>query len=185
VNKFGTLFGWAFVGSLALAVAGCSGSDNDEERDELSDGATGGCQAWQTALCDWIEGCGGVVDGCREQVVMTVCKSDSEARTCAEDFRDASCTAPPDGCDLASVVDTAPAVAACESFIDAWCGYAEKCEPGSKDLCVSESETALACSGALGVGDGFDDCLAQIDALACSSEAALPEPCRGVLLLPN
>ncbi len=78
MNKFGTLFGWAFVGSLALAVAGCSGSDNDEERDELSDGATGGCQAWQTALCDWIEGCGGVVDGCREQVVMTVCKSDSK-----------------------------------------------------------------------------------------------------------
>ncbi len=69
------------------------GSDDDEESSELSEGATPGCRAWQTALCDWIEVCGGVVSGCREQVLMTVCKSDS-IEACAATFADAGRGAP-------------------------------------------------------------------------------------------
>lgn len=183
MNKVGRLFGWAFAGSVCLAAAGCGGSDDDEESSELGESATPGCRAWQTALCDWIEACGGVVSGCREQVLMTVCKSDSEAEACGAAFADAGCGAPPAGCDIGSVVDTAPAIAACESFIDTWCDLSERCEPGSKELCVSESESAFRCENALGVGESFDQCLSEIDALECSAE--VPEPCLGVLLLPN
>jgi hypothetical protein len=183
VNKVGRLFGWAFAGSVCLAVVGCGGSDDDEESSELSDGATPGCRAWQTALCDWIEACDGVVSGCREQVLMTVCKSDSDAEACSAAFADAGCGAPPSGCDIVSVVETAPAIAACESFIETWCDYSERCEPGSKELCVAESESAFGCQGALGVGESFDQCLSEIVALECSGE--VPEPCLGVLLLPN
>jgi hypothetical protein len=185
LDHVGTFFGWALVGAAALVSAGCGSSDDDEKSGELIGGTTPGCGAWQTALCDWIEGCGGVVGGCREQVAMTVCQSDSEAEACSAAFTDAGCAAPPEGCDLASVVDTAPAVAACESFVAAWCAYAEKCEPGSKELCVAESVSSLGCSNALGVGASFDSCVEQIAALECSSEVALPEPCRGVLLLPD
>jgi hypothetical protein len=185
LDHVGRLFGWVLAGAATLAAVGCSGSDDDEESGELSGGATPGCRAWQTALCDWIEDCGGVVDGCREQVVMTVCRSDSEAEACSAEFGDAGCAAPPEGCDLVNIVDTAPAVAACESFVAAWCGYAEKCEPGSEELCVTESESSLGCSTALGVGASFDSCLDEIGLLECSSEVALPEPCRGVLLLPD
>jgi hypothetical protein len=183
VNKVGRLSGWVFVGSLTLAVAACGGSDNDEESSELGGGATPGCRAWQTAICDWIEACGGVVTGCREQVVMTVCQSDTEADACATKLPDSGCSAPPTGCDLWSVVDTAPATAACESFIETWCDYSERCEPGSRELCVSESESAFNCSRALGVGESFDECLSEVAALECSS--AVPEPCLGVLLLPT
>ncbi len=183
MNKVGRLFGWAFAASVCLAAAGCGGSDDDEESSELSEGATPGCRAWQTGLCDWIEACGGVVSGCREQVLMTVCKSDSEAEACGAAFADAGCGAPPAGCDIGSVVDTAPAIAACESFIETWCDHPSAVSRARRSSASPKASLAFGCQGALGVGEPFDQCLSEIDALECSAE--VPEPCLGVLLLPN
>jgi hypothetical protein len=176
--------GWAFsAGFLALNVAGCSGSSNDDDDDGGGNGVgTASCAQWQTGICDFIQRCGGDPTSCRDQAPAIACSSDAEAERCADEFENATCDGTfPAGCDLTEIVDPAPAVAKCNTFVETVCNRSEECEPGSKADCVADVDASLDCASALGAKPAYDQCIMEIAVIECTASAG-PASCQGVFL---
>jgi hypothetical protein len=110
------------------------------------------------------------------------CKSDAEAKRCASELAAATCSALPTTCNIIDIADPAPAQKGCTEFEDAFCKRIDECQSGSKETCLSEVKMTLDCSKAIGITLAFGTCMGEVPKIACASPA-LPEVCRGVLLL--
>ena len=164
------------VATLAL-VMGCS---DDGGNAGPAGRGTATCNQWQSALCQWIGRCTMPPAGACDQIKAIACKSDSQAEHCATALSSASCSAPPENCDVRDLADPAPAKKACEDFGAAFCQKSEECTSGSRDPCLQEVQSTLPCSEFIGVTLAYEQCVAQIRTLACTSPS--PEVCKGILL---
>jgi hypothetical protein len=83
--------------------------------------------------------------------------------------------------------DPDPAAAECEALVDLICDRAVECDPGgiSHGDCVDELEGELpgGCDEADQVGVGYDDCLAELDTVACADvPVTVQTTCAAVIL---
>jgi len=119
----------------------------------------------------------------QEQVNGVSCISDAKAQACADAFKEAPCTGVPAGCDQFAVADPAPALAACQKFIDTDCSRAMRCTPAlTADACQAQSAASIDCSKAVGVKLSFEQCLSELGALSCQATTG-PAVCNGALVL--
>jgi hypothetical protein len=88
------------------------------------------------------------------------------------------------------------APAQCFQLLDQWCGKAADCgvqlgqlsagERGTAfDECQQQAQAVAGCSDAVAVGPSYSACIADIDAMSCSTFASqnvsLPGTCQGVI----
>jgi hypothetical protein len=167
---------------LTCAASGCGGEDDGYKRPPGRGSAA--CQAWQKAICDYIVlDCSAISEKeCVENYYGVTCKSDATAQSCAAALANASCNAPPSGCDLFDMADPAPAVAACNAFVDTACQHIVGCSSQTLDACHAEASANLDCSAALAYTPSYETCLSDIPAQACDAPDA-PASCEGVIRL--
>jgi hypothetical protein len=173
----------------ALAV-GCHGGDDDDDKAptcSVPADARGSdaCHAWQRAICNYAGKCGTLVQcDCIAQARAITCASDEEATRCTQALASAACSATNDlsGCDLVDMADPAPAVTACQAYVATFCVADERCGGGSAAVCATDAMNQIDCSAAIGVQPSMDQCLSEIETLACSAASA-PKSCDNVLLL--
>jgi hypothetical protein len=111
-----------------------------------------------------------------------VCKSDQQATDCANAFNAATCTSLPPGCQFLDLADPAPAVAACQQFIDETCVAQVRCEPGAtSETCHQQASAKVDCTKVVGVKLSFEQCISELKTVACSATAA-PASCVGALV---
>jgi hypothetical protein len=119
---------------------------------------------------------------CQEQANAITCSSDAKAQSCANMLASAACTSPPAGCDIRDIADPAPAVAACNQFIDEICASNMRCDPSTTaDACRAQLVTMVDCTKVIGFKLGFEQCITEVKALKCDA-MMLPMVCDGVLL---
>jgi hypothetical protein len=138
------------------------------------------CNEWQAAYCGLVGKCQGANSLC-DQVKGIACKSDAEAKRCADLINAAACVPPPTECDVTGIADPAPAAKACEDLNAAFCKRADECQPGSLQTCLDAIKMQLDCSTIIGVTLAYESCMGEIPKIACTS-LALPDVCKGVLL---
>lgn len=69
----------------------------------------------------------------------------------------------------------------CQTFRDAYCEkQGSLCEGVTTEECVELFDATLDCDAAVGIDDGYDDCLLEVEALE-ECPADLPASCRGVI----
>jgi hypothetical protein len=163
---------------FALAV-GCSGDSGDNG--QHAGRGSPACNEWQSALCGWAVRCPVPGGGTCDQVKAIACKSDAEAKRCAEALSAASCSSPPSNCDVRDIADPAPAQKACNDFVSVSCDWTEKCQPGTRDACLQQAKEVLNCSLVIGVTLAYEQCMSEIPGLACTNTDG-PPSCKGVLL---
>jgi hypothetical protein len=141
------------------------------------------CNQWQTAVCAWATKCGSPIGAsCQDQANSITCTSDDKAQTCANTLNNAACTSPPVGCDLRDLADPAPAVAACNQFVDEVCAWSVRCDPSTTaESCRAQLMTTVDCTKVIGFKLGFEQCMTETKALACTA-TTLPMVCSGVLI---
>jgi len=119
---------------------------------------------------------------CPEQANAITCASDAKANSCANTITNSPCTTPPVGCDVRDVADPAPAVAACNQFLDEVCAWNTRCDPSTTaEACRAQLVTTVDCTKVIGFKLGFEQCMTEVKALACGT-MMLPAVCDGVLL---
>lgn len=182
-----TFFGIVAVLGIALVATACGGDDPEPEDPHCEPPAgergTAECKRWHAALCDYSSKCGGLSHcDCVDQASGITCTSDTEATTCADRLESASCSDPPFGCDLTDLADRTVAQAGCEQFITTFCAAQQRCMVGDPATCAAEVRTQLDCTRAVALKPAFDQCLAELQTLACSA-TALPESCEEAVLL--
>jgi hypothetical protein len=170
------------VGRLALAGIALVMACSDSPSPATPGRGSAACNEWQTAYCGFAMKCNANnVNTICDQVKAFACKSDTEAKRCADAINAASCTAPPAGCDALDIADPAPAKKACEDYRTAFCKRIDECQPGSMDACVAEFNKTLMCEKAIGVAAGYEACMPEIPKLVCAN-VTLPDVCRGILI---
>lgn len=180
---------------LCALVLGCHSGDDDTttkaQTCSLPADARGSdaCHTWQKAICDFAGKCGTIAQcTCIEQSRSITCASDDEATRCAQALATASCTAPTDltGCDLVEMADPAPAVAACQDYVAAFCSAGERCGGDTASDCAAAAmgtgSEQIDCTKAIGAQPSMDDCISELATISCSAASA-PKSCENVLLL--
>jgi hypothetical protein len=173
-----TKVGFLLWATIALACgSGSSGGTPAKGR-----GSTA-CNQWQVAICAWASRCNSATAGeCQEQANAISCISDQKATDCANAFNSASCGAPPAGCDIKDLPDPAPALAACQQFLDELCAAQIRCAPTTTaEQCHQVIDAQTDCSKMIGVKLSFEQCISEIRVLSCTATEA-PASCKGALL---
>jgi hypothetical protein len=165
----------------ALAVASLAFACSDDANNPPAGRGSAACHEWQGAYCGLLAKCQAPNAAC-DQVKGIACRSDDEARQCANTVNTMQCAAPPASCDVVAIADPAPAQKACEDFQNALCARTEECQPGSQDACLEQVKAALACTRAIGFGLSYEQCMADVAKLACAATAG-PDSCKGVILV--
>jgi hypothetical protein len=180
---------WRVLVVLFLAIllpAGCSsegtgGGGGGGSSAPLGRG-TLACNQWQQAFCDWVGRCNPPAQSeCETQAPAIQCTTDQAAQTCADQIKASDCTTFPAGCQLLDLADPAPAIQACNDFIDALCTRSEECEPGSRDACVTDVTSTIDCSAAIGFKLSYEQCISQVRTLDCAA-TQLPTSCDRVIV---
>jgi len=171
------------MGFALLAFACGSADDNDPEDKQCSfpegERGTPECQRWHAAICAWASECGTMTHcECVDQASAISCASEAEATRCAEGLESLACSSPPSGCDLTDIADRAPARAACERYIATVCAR-QDCTGVDPATCAADGALELDCSTAVGVTPSFEQCITELETLACTAD---PSSCDGVLL---
>ncbi len=179
------MFGARILASLfALALPQmCAGGDDSSTSSTTGIGGRGTavCQDWKTALCAYRDRCkSSLADECRRKAPGVVCKSDTTAKNCTDELSAATCDAVPSGCDLLDVTDPAPAVEACNQFVDTFCASPIACSQPVADCKAVQLASGLDCTKAIGLDPAFDDCNADVKAVACGD--SLPPSCTGTII---
>jgi hypothetical protein len=182
----------AVVSRIALAwialVMACSDSPGTAAPDAHSDVQSSGrgtaaCNEWQSAYCGLLVKCQSPeASALCEQVKAFSCKSDADAKQCADLINATGCAQPPAVCDIAGIADPAPAKKMCEDFNTAFCKRMDECDPGTFMTCQTSVNTNLDCNKVLGVTLAYEACMIEIPKIACTA-MELPAVCKGVLLL--
>jgi hypothetical protein len=174
----------AWVSSILLlgSLTGCKSDDDSEAR---AGRGTETCREWQSAICDAADRCGPQSDAqigvCRHQAAGITCKSDDLAANCVAQLSPSACQSiTAVGCDIRDVADSAPAVTACQQYVDALCSAAERCGQSKAD-CLADPGLSSLCAGAVGYTLDFEACIQKLGTLACTA-ASTPEVCDGVIL---
>jgi hypothetical protein len=168
-----------------LTVAFLLGACNDEKDDYVRPTGRGSaaCQAWQKSICDFVVKCSNhTEEDCVDNYYGITCLSDEQAQSCATALASASCATPPSNCDLTDIADRAPAVTACNTYIDAMCQRTAECSAGTVEACKVEAASALDCSLAIAYATSFETCISEVGALACTADD-LPETCVDAIKL--
>ena len=167
----------------------CSGSSNPSNTTPAIDWTAGrgtaACHEWQQSFCTWASHCNlQDMATCSAQVQQLECSSDTTAANCATSFESAACTAMPAGCNVTdAVVNTAPAIQSCTDFQNAFCAKAVPCGGyASTTDCLTQIQSNLDCSKAIGVSLSFSTCMTEVNALTCTS-SDLPASCKNSILL--
>jgi hypothetical protein len=173
-----------FTSSVIVALAcfsGCSGSSKSDDGAKSTRSPT--CLKWQDAVCDYLaDQCHALTRAdCDDLYQATYCKDDATMQKCMNAIGTASCPDTPAEC--TGVVDTEPAIAWCQDFLDAYCAAAETCKLSSKSECLSASAGKLNCANAVGIGPTADQCMTDLGATPCNQLTALPASCKGVIKL--
>jgi hypothetical protein len=181
----GTAIGvWVRVSVVSCIFAvGCGGDDGKEgSSTEQPSSRSPACQKFQKATCEFAARCGiAPKDQCDVAARATFCKSDEVAESCAASLDAGSCDAPP-SCNK-EVIDTGPAVALCDQYLEATCRYLVSCDSTiTADECKAEATSRIDCSTVVGATELVDDCLDQLDTAACGPSPAIPDVCKGTLL---
>jgi hypothetical protein len=161
---------------LLVTFVACGGSD-----EALGDA----CDHYKRTFCEWVESCNLLLQpgACQEAAESIACREDvSEAERCTQAIERASCSNPPERCNLADIADPAPAIAACEAFVTEVCRALARC--GSEQPlgeCESDAMHSLDCTQAIGVKAGYDACLADLPQASCDEIA--PSSCERVLTI--
>ena len=161
-------------------------SDTDDilERSEYQGLGSEACQDWQYATC-WhrADQCTDVSPrifyGCLEKYSFYECIDDSLASECAQKISEQKCMdeTVPEGCSGAEIVDPAPAIEKCESWLKKLCAYIVGCSEGTVDECVESFGVSYAdCSAVIVVTSHYKNCLKDIDNLECG--AGFPLTCE-------
>jgi len=171
----------AVVSRIALAWIALVMACSDDSTSAPPGRGSAACNEWQSAYCGLVAKCQGANSLC-EQVKGITCKSDTEAKQCADAINGAACMPPPAGCDVGAIADTAPAKKMCEDFNAAFCKRFDECQPGSLDTCVAETKMALNCEKVIGATLAYETCMSEIPKIVCTTPS-LPDVCKGVLLV--
>ncbi len=106
-----------------------------------------------------------------------------KATDCATALNAASCMMPPAGCDLKDLADPAPAMAACNQFIDEVCNAMIRCDPTVMSAtCHQQTAAQIDCTKVIGAKLSFEQCISDLKSIACTATTA-PMSCSGALLL--
>jgi hypothetical protein len=180
------LFGVAGLSAVGLGAVACGPDVDDGGKDSCPPPAgergTPECKRYHAALCEWVEQCGTISKcECVDQASAITCISDAQATSCADTIGAASCSTPPIGCDLTDLADTSVAQAACEQYIAAVCAHDVACGASDPMTCIAEARMVVDCTLAVGVKPSFDQCIPDIEALACTAND-IPESCNEALL---
>ncbi len=169
-----------------LNCCGNSNSSNTTPSVDWTAGrGTAACHEWQQSFCNWASRCSlQDMTTCAAQMQQLECSSDTTAADCATSFDSAACTAMPAGCNVTdAIVNTAPAIQSCNDFQSAFCTKAVGCGAYSSAAdCLTQAQSSLDCSKAVGVGLSYSTCITQVNALTCTS-SDLPASCKDVILL--
>jgi hypothetical protein len=170
------------VGRLALAWIALVMACSDSPSAATPGRGSAACNEWQSAYCGFAMKCQvSSANALCDQVKAIVCKSDTEAKQCADVLNGASCTQFPATCDVGTIADPAPAKKACEDFNAALCKRFDECDPGSLATCLEQANMTLPCDKVIGVTMAFEACMSEIPKIVCANPA-LPDVCRQVLL---
>ena len=181
-----TFFGIVAVLGVALVATACGGDDPEPEDPHCEPPAgergTAECKRWHAALCDYASECGAYSHcTCVDQASAIACTSDAQATACVEQIESASCSEPPFGCDLVDLADRGVAQAGCEQFITTICGAQQRCTGDDPTTCAAEVRVQVDCTLAVGLKPAFDQCITELQTLACSATEA-PESCVEAIL---
>jgi len=165
---------------LIMMGSGCSG-DNGSSNANTTGRGTPTCNDWQSAYCGWLAKCQGPAVAC-DQAKSIYCKSDAEAKRCADALASSACSSSPEKCELTDLADPAPAAKACENFGVILCQREEVCQRGTKEACLDLFKNVLDCTRAIGVSLGYEQCMSEFPNIPCASMSG-PPVCIGVLLL--
>jgi hypothetical protein len=172
------------LGIWGLVLPACgNGDDGNDNQGETAGRGSAACNKWQSALCGWASRCqsGSAVQLCNQAKGIT-CQNNAAAEACSSSLASSACTEFPTGCQPLDQANPAPAQAACNGFLEAVCRRQDECMPGSFDSCLTQLRGMVNCSLAVGFQLGYEECLAQIGALACDA-SDLPAICEDVLTL--
>ena len=141
------------------------------------------CIAWQKAECDFIaDRCKQMSRAdCDDQFSAIFCTSDDgKLSACMQVLPTATCGTTPMAC--GGTLDAAPAIAACNAYLERVCAHDVKCMAATKDECLTAAKQQIDCSRAVGAKPALDACFTKLDALACGT-TALPDECKGAILV--
>jgi hypothetical protein len=163
-----------------IAIASCSGSSGGTPTKGRGSPA---CNQWQIAICGWASRCNSPSAGeCQDQANAISCISDQKATDCANAWTSAACGAPPSGCDIKDLSDPAPALAACQQFLDELCATQVRCAPTTTaEQCHQVIDARTDCTKMIGAKLSFEQCITEIRALLCTATEP-PASCMGALL---
>jgi hypothetical protein len=166
----------------ACCVAACGGDDDKYVRPPGRGSAA--CQAWQKSVCDYVAlDCNAMSErDCVANYYGVTCTSDTTARSCSAALDNAACGAAPSGCDLFDMADPAPAVTACNAFIDATCQHFVSCGSATLDACRATASASLDCSKAVAYAPSYESCLSDTAEQSCNASDPLAS-CKGVIKL--
>jgi hypothetical protein len=161
------------------ALVACNGDDVPGA--EPPGRGSAACRDLQDALCDFAADRCGVTDrtSCDDMFRGIECTSDEVASTCANTLNGAMCVSGAGGCDLAAVIDEAPAIARCEALVSAVCERTVACGIDATD-CALDMTQGLSCDQAVSIDLRYEECLEAIDMLACEG-FAVPQVCASVV----
>lgn len=166
---------------VAACFSGCSGTASSDAKTTPVRSPT--CLQWQDAMCDYLaDRCGQTTRAdCDNLLKSMFCKDDATMKACTNAVAAAACGPTPEPCK--NVADTAPAIAWCKNFVDAYCTRFDECKMGTKDSCLATSGTAIDCSLAVGIGASADTCMATLPSTPCEQMNQTPAACQGVIKL--
>lgn len=165
---------------LACCMAsGCGGEDGDSEQ-PIGRGSEA-CRDFQDATCDFASDRCRALDRamCDATFRGIECVSDQQASACANALNEAACGSATPACDFNAVVDRAPAIAACETVMQAFCEHNAMCGAPAGDCAQSAAAMGVDCNQAVSVDLRYETCLDALDALTCGSPA--PAVCMQIV----
>jgi hypothetical protein len=169
--------------AVASLLVSCS-SDNGSTYVRPKGRGSAACQAWQKAFCDFAAlDCKAVSEAqCVDTYYTITCNSDEKAQSCATAIDNASCSSDPiTGCNIDDLADPAPAVAACNSLLDAICKKeSTDCGQGTIEQCMTTLQAQLDCSKAIGYAASYETCLSDLAKMACNAPS-MPGSCTDVI----
>ena len=108
------------------------------------------------------------------------CRDDEKSLACSSALTQGTCDALPQAC--GGVFDTAPALSQCNAFVDLVCKRLEGCGVESYQECLSATANSLDCNRAVGIKAGYDQCMIDIQAVACDYGDTISN-CAGVITI--
>jgi hypothetical protein len=143
----------------------------------------GTCSDYKDTICAYSSECGfrsWTTPDCNATIGPLECVSERLASDCYDALVRASCTDPPNRCDLVDVLVRTAAMDACDELHHRLCSVDERCGR-IYDVCRDEAALALPCGGVVVVSGDPEACYTALDGMQCAD--AVPASCEGLFPL--